>query len=238
MPRGSATVFSTVLETVIVSPALSLAEEEKNIVPLQQRCHVWCVIACCVAVAMSYPWAMAQSLISAKIGIQLTSENSTVRAKTHERARKGDLLRIYVVPHEAEHVYVVHTDGQTATLLNQHLQRDKAKKDEIVMLPDNRNFYQIDGNSTNERFTIVCSPTPVPEMQELLTDGKLAHSKWLQIEKTLVERGKIDLSAEVEKPIALAGNTRALEPSEFVADLPIYSGKSLLVKYYDFTVAQ
>ena len=214
------------------------AEEENNMVPLQRRYAVWSVIAYAMAIATSCPWAAAQTLISAKIGMQLTSENSTARAKTQERARKGDLLRLYVIPSDAGHVYVVHSDGQTATLLNKDMQRAQVQKNVLITLPDDKSFYQIDGNSPTERFTIVCSTTPVPEMQALLPSGKLAHSAWLQIEKALLERGKIDLSSEVDKPIAMAGNTRAAESPTFVEALPMYSGKSVLVKYYDFTVAK
>lgn len=205
---------------------------------LQRRYAVWCVMAGAIALATSCPWAAAQALISAKIGIQLTAENSTARAKTQERAHKGDLLRIYVLPSDTGHIYVVHSDGKTAKLLNQDRQHDQVQKDTLLTLPDDKHFYQIDGNSPTERFTIVCSTTPLPEMQALLPSGTLAHSAWLQIEKTLLERGQIDLSTDVDKPIAMAGNTRAAEPATFVEGLPMYSGKSVLVRHYDFTVAK
>lgn len=204
----------------------------------QRRYLVWGILTCSIALATRCPWAGAQALISAKIGIQLTSENTTAPAKTQTRAHKGDLLRIYVIPNNAGHVYVVHSDGQTATLLTQDLQLGQVQKDALITLPDNKNFYQIDGTSPTERFTIVCSTTPVPEMQALLPSGKLTHQSWLQIEATLRERGKIDLSTEVDKPIAMAGNTRAAESTTFVEGLPMYSGKSILVKHYDFTVAK
>jgi hypothetical protein len=206
--------------------------------PSRRRYSLWCGVAWYITVVMSCPWVMAQSLVRAKIGIQLTSGTATTRAKTQEHVRKGDLLRLYVVPNDAGHIYIVHTDGAIATLLHQHRQHEKAHKGEIIILPDEKSFYHIDGKSTAERFTVVCSTAPVPEMQALLAGGKLTHSKWLHIEKILVERGKIDLTTEVEKPIALAGKTRSLESDEFIKDLPIYSGKSLLVKGYTFTVAQ
>ena len=66
--------------------------------------------------------------VRAKIGIQISSGDHIVRAKSQDRLKAGDLLRIYVHPEKTSHVYVIHTDLKEATFLNMVQQRIQSSK--------------------------------------------------------------------------------------------------------------
>ena len=64
------------------------------------------------------PPAVAQDRVRAKVGIQVRSGERTATAKTIERVKTGDFLRVYVVPEDDAYVYVIHNDGKNLNLLN------------------------------------------------------------------------------------------------------------------------
>ena len=173
--------------------------------------------------------------VRAKIGIMVKSGNKVMRAKKKDRIRAGDRIRIYVIPEKPSYVYIVHTDMKTATLLNDEKQQ---VGNEILPLPSLQNFYEIDGESAKETITIVCSPDKPAKVWQLLKSGQASHSAWTALEKELIERSRIDLTHKAEKPFTIAGNVRgaggAADP--FVARLKTVSGKSLVVRKYEFRV--
>ena len=184
------------------------------------------------------PGALGQdNLVRAKVGIQVKSDRRISRAKAKETIKAGDMLRIYVQPESNASVYVVHSDQDTATLLNTVRQDREAV---TLVMPSLQEFYQVDGKSAAESFTIVCSPEDIAEMAELVQKGHIDQKAWAAIEKKLAQQGRIKLGTEVEKPFSLAGNVRGVVPSagdeSFAAGLPIFSGNGLLVKTYVFTV--
>lgn len=180
-------------------------------------------------------WA-EENAVRAKIGIQVSSGGSIDKAKTRDRLGPGDLLRVYVSPAEDAYVYVIHSDLTQATLLNvveQHLQGS------LLVLPSALEFYRVDGNSDQEKFTVICSPDELPQLAGLVAHTTLPHDQWAEIENGLVLAGKIELAQDTEKPFALAGNVRGLErPAKvtFEGGLPIFSGKGVLVKKYEFSI--
>ena len=160
-----------------------------------------------------------------------------VRAKSHDNLKAGDFLRIYVHPEEASHVYVVYADLKKAILLNVVQLK---KQSSTLVMPSLQEFYRIDGKSPKELFTIIISPKELLEVSGLLGAGTAHYSKWIEVEKVLHEKSKIDLGKSVEKPFSISGNVRSgkgadsLDP--FVSKLLIFSGKSILVKKYEFRV--
>ena len=60
--------------------------------------------------------------------------------------------------------------------------------------------------------------------------------KWITLEKTLLEKSKIALTQKADKPFQIAGNVRSLSSNTVVDNLPISSGKTFVVKKYDFQV--
>jgi len=175
--------------------------------------------------------------VRAKIGIQIRSDNSIKRAKSNDRLKAGDLIRIYVHPEKASHVYVVHTDLKKATLLNMVQQKIQGY---TLVMPSLQEFYQVDGVSPKETFTIIVSPDNLPEALNVLGTGNASYSKWAEVEKVLLEKSKIDLSQDTKKPFSISGNVRGLagtgDVDPFVDKLQIFSGKSILVKRYEFRV--
>jgi len=185
----------------------------------------------------AYAASAGENPVRAKIGIQIRTGGAVEKAKSRDTLGKGDLLRIYVHPEANAYVYVVHSDLIEAKLLN--MVEQKIKSSTLVM-PSLLDYYQVDGKSPQENFTIICSPVALSEMAGLVKNGSLPHDQWVKIENGLVQQGKIDLSGNTEKPFALAGNVRgtggADNSDSFAGGLQIFSGKEVLVKKYEFAV--
>jgi hypothetical protein len=180
--------------------------------------------------------ALAQDLVRAKIGIQVRSGERTAPAKTTETVKAGDRLRVNVVPEDDAYVYVVHNDGKTLTLLNAQNAKTRMNKGLLVALPTPETFYQIDGTSDKESITVICSPTEIREVASLFSSANVPQKNWLSLEKELLDKSKIDLTQPADKPFQIAGNVRSIGNDPFMDTLQIFSGKSLVVKRYDFQV--
>jgi hypothetical protein len=109
-----------------------------------------------------------------------------------------------------------------------------------LVMPSLQEFYQVDGESRTETFTIIISPGELEETLDVLGNGSAPYSKWAEVEKELIEKGKIDLSQKTQKPFSISGNVRGAAGSAdmdpFVSKLQIFSGKSILIKKYEFSV--
>jgi hypothetical protein len=173
-------------------------------------------------------------IVRAKVGILIKSGDQTMRAKGKDRLKAGDFLRIYVQPEENFYVYVVHTDQKDVKLISSV---DRQPAGSQVVLPARQDFYEVDGESPVETFTIICSPDELKEVSTLL-NSQISYEKWAALEKELIKKGEIDLGQKAEKPFPIAGNVRgAIDPNDrFAADLQIYSGNTILVKQYEFSV--
>jgi len=180
-----------------------------------------------------------EDLVRAKIGIQIRSGDTILRAKSRDRLKKGDYLRIYVHPEFSSHVYVVHSDQETATLLNTVRQ---GLQSSTLVMPSLQQYYQVDGESSRETFTIVCSSGELEEIPRLFKDGRIPQPEWAALEEDLEERGKIELGSDTEKPFALAGNVRGVGNDAlgdaFFDRLRVSSGKSIIVKKFVFQVVR
>jgi len=196
-----------------------------------------------IAAGTALPAAQAGSedRVRAKIGIQIVSGDQVMRAKSRDRLKAGDLLRIYVHPERGCYVYVIHSDRRTATLLNTVEQRLQGT---TLVMPSLHQYYQVDGESAAESFTIICSPTELSELAGMQEEGQTPHEQWAALEEDLASRSRIDLSQKSEKPFTIAGNVRGAAAGggeggdPFSGKLQIFSGRNLLVKQYEFRVAR
>lgn len=183
--------------------------------------------------------ADAEGIVRAKIGIQVVSGDRADRAKSRDRIKAGDMLRIYVHPERGSYVYVVHSDQKTATLLNAVEQRIQGS---TLVMPSLHQYYQVDGTSPVEIFTVVCSPKELTRVSEIMRHGQASQSEWAALAEELSAGSRIDLTQKSERPFAIAGNVRGLggksqAPGDpFSESLQIFSGRSLLVKQYEFRV--
>ncbi len=196
-------------------------------------------VAAALMAGVSVP-AKAEEPVRAKIGIQIVSGERVMRAKSRDRLKAGDMLRIYVHPEHSCYVYVIHSDQETATLLNTMEQRVQGA---TLVMPSLHQYYEVDGKSSTESFTIICSPGELTEMTGMLEEGQTDHAKWAAVEEDLTERSRIDLSQESnDRPFAIAGNVRGAVDAgsaagdPFSSSMQIFSGRSLLVKHYAFQV--
>lgn len=177
-----------------------------------------------------------EKVVRAKVGVSVESEGRQLRAKANERLAAGDHLRVYVYPEEDCYVYVIHADQKTATLLKTV---EKNVPAGLLVLPSQKEFYEVDGKSLVETFTVVCSPEELKEISTLFNSGP-SYENWASLEKELIKKGEIDLGDKPDKPFAIAGNVRGLPESgpgdSFLSELQVYSGNGILVKRYEFTV--
>ncbi|NIR50994.1 DUF4384 domain-containing protein [candidate division KSB1 bacterium] len=74
------------------------------------------------------------------------------------RSTASDKLRIYVAPKADCFVYVVYSDEDTLALLNSKYAHSIIEKDSTLILPSAVEYYQVDGVSSVELFTVICSP--------------------------------------------------------------------------------
>lgn len=179
----------------------------------------------------------AEDYVRAKVGIQVRSGEQATSAKASDTIKMGDSLRVYAIPEEDAYVYVVHSDGKKVTLLNESSARTKVDKGSTVFLPTREQFYKVDGMSDKESITVICSPRELPAIPKAVQTERATSDAWLAMEKELVEKSKLEMGENINKPFQLAGNVRSVGESDpFVQTLPIFSGKSLVVKKYAFQV--
>ncbi|MDR3553477.1 MAG: hypothetical protein P4L55_01855 [Syntrophobacteraceae bacterium] len=172
----------------------------------------------------------------ARIGILIDSAGKSVHARSLEKIKRGDKFRIYVQPGEACHIYVVHTDHKTVTLLKMFEAKNSG---DLLVLPGPFQYYEVDGQSPVETFTIICSREKLNYISALF-DSKVNYEDWLPVEHQLLREGNKDLGRKPAKPFPIAGNVRRFSighnDDPFVRGLPIYTGTTLLVKRYEFNV--
>lgn len=186
--------------------------------------------------------------IRAKIGIQIQSGQKISRAKSRERLKAGDAVRLYVHSESNCYVYIIHTDGKNVNLLNITEQKIQSS---TLILPSAQAFYEIDGQSNMEKFTIICSPEQIPEMSGL-EKKSIIFSEWTTLENRFHNSSNALLSEDDEPfPIygnmtSIAGNVRGITNSirnssganddPFLKELQIFSGKGLVIKTYEFQI--
>jgi hypothetical protein len=182
------------------------------------------------------PGLAEEQTVRARLGVLVKSGDQMLRAKGNNRLKAGDQLRIYVVPEQSFYIYVVHADQKSVALLK--MVEGKIEGFPLV-LPSRHEFYEVDGESPVETFTIICSPDELKEISAILS-SQAPREKWTPLERELLQRGAVDLSQTPEKPFAIAGNVRGGEDANagdpFLRELQIFSGKSILVKQYEFSV--
>jgi len=209
--------------------------------PLIVLC-VLILISCCAEAASSNsdpspaPVPKSENAASAKIGIIIDSGEQCIHARGLEKLKRGDRFRIYVQSVEACHIYVIHTDHKTATLLTTF---EAKKAGDLLVLPGQSEWYEADGESPVEAFTIICSTAKLDDLSAVF-GSRVSYESWAPMELELLKRGKNDLSQKPDKPFPITGNVRALsgvnKDDPFIGGLPTYSGTTLLVKRYEFNV--
>lgn len=181
----------------------------------------------------------SQQIVRAKIGIQVRSGDEIRRAAALEHVKAGDRLRIYLISEpETAYIYVIHANQDAVARLNDNEEQYQIAGGVPVTLPsmDRDTFYTIDGASPQESITVICSPVQLPEVETLLQSDDLSYERWLELEQTLIEQNHIDLRDQIEKPWIIAGGVRSVDP--FLTELQIFSGKSLVVRKYEFRVTE
>ena len=181
--------------------------------------------------------AMPQQLVHAKVAIQVVSNGKVTTARSKDKLAKGDKLRLYIEPQEEMFLYVVHTD-QNATGLLAKTNTSATAASELVVLPSESEYYEIDGNSSFEQITIIFAKKRQPKIEALFSENAPSLAAWQETELALLQQYQIDLNESTDKPFGIAGNVRNLgdESSSIIEQMIMYSGKSMVIKRYEFRV--
>jgi len=174
------------------------------------------------------------TMVRAKIGIQIGSDEKLLFAKSRDRLRSGDMLRIFVLPEKAAFIYVIYSDKKDVALLKK---AEPSSQKSTLVLPSINEYFEIDGNSETELFTIVCSPVEIYEIADFLSSEK-SYEKWVALENDLIEKSKLDLTQKSDTPFSIAGNVRRATKSDqsYLTKLQIFSGNLLVIKKYEFKI--
>ena len=177
-----------------------------------------------------------ESRVRAKIGIQIKSRKKITRARSRERLRAGDLIRLYVHSEKGCYIYIIHTDGKSVNLLNITEQKIQSS---TLILPFAQAFYEIDGKSPMEKFTIICAPEKLSELSGMERQT-ISYANWSIMEAELAQKSNLLISDEEHQPFAIAGNVRggggSSNADPFIRELQIFSGNGLLIKTYEFKI--
>ena len=138
-----------------------------------------------------------------KVGIEVQAETAPLRlAKSFDRLKAGDRLRIHVIPaDEPIYVYVVQVDEQAVRLLYPQAQTPVASATALI-LPSAETFYKVDGKSALEQLTIIGSRQVLPELDALKS---ASCEEWDQYEVRLMEGKDALLTNPVPKPNPFGG---------------------------------
>jgi hypothetical protein len=174
-----------------------------------------------------------QELVRAKVGMEILKGDEARPAKSRDRIKLGNQLRVLVVPEKESYVYVINSDRNNAFLLNKDQIGQRFPGKSLQVFPSLETHYKPDGKGSLESFTIIFSLTEINEITTLFATGTAPHDAWNTLEDKLTKKSKIVLDEKVDKPFSIAGTVRKGLDSE---SLKVFSGNELLVKRYQFQV--
>lgn len=163
-----------------------------------------------IAVVLSAMGTQAEKtsrLVKVKTGLVVKSGAGTQSAVSRSRAliKPGDMVRIHVFCEKPCYIYAVHSSDQHATLLAKPEGNVKRRHQSF---PRGTLYYKIDGKSTIERFTLVCSPDKISRLEKL-DKGRIAYQRWRVLEKQLSMKSSVLGTTVGELSFPIAGNVRA-----------------------------
>lgn len=177
-----------------------------------------------------------QNEVKTKMALLLKKNDDFVRLKANDRIKVNDKFFIVVQPLSDSYNYVIFTEGNETSLLN-NLKDVKIKKNNKLILPSNSDYFQFDGNSSNAEFNIISSSKSLAEIDNLFkTSSTIETDKWKKVEEKLVKDNKVNLNDDSDSPISIAGNVRSIDSKEIDKHLLTFSDKKLILKKYKLEI--
>ena len=178
-------------------------------------------------------------IFRAKIGIKITSQGKNRLAKSQNKILANDNFVIYVTPKLDSYIYVVHSDLNTAELMEPNRSKHPTTKDATNIYPNkNKSAYSFDGGVDLEKIIVISSPK-ILDAFTIFNEGSVSHEKWIKLEKELIEKSNLfgddiskpeDSGGYIETGIKLRGT------KSVISKIPTRSGKNFVVKRFDFHV--
>lgn len=181
-------------------------------------------------------FSFGQNEVKTKMALLLKKNDDFVRLKANDRIKVNDKFFIVVQPLSDSYNYVIFTEGNETSLLN-NLKDVKIKKNNKLILPSNSDYFQFDGNSSNAEFNIISSSKSLAEIDNLFkTSSTIETDKWKKVEEKLVKDNKVNLNDDSNSPISIAGNVRSIDSKEIDKHLLTFSDKKLILKKYKLEI--
>ena len=180
--------------------------------------------------------AESLELLRASIGIEIHSNGQSLKAKANDRLTSGDKLSIYVIPEQDSFVYIINSNSKIASLIDLGGNPKKVLARSLRIYPSPSEGYRIDGNENIESFSIICSPKDLTSISQLFYGGSVAVGEWQSLEKIFFGDNQIIDSSEPEDSFHFGGSLRSADTNPFINALSISSGKTLVIKRYQFDV--
>jgi len=186
-------------------------------------------------VLLLHSGAFAEDWVRAKIGVLISGEDPSRLAKSNDSLKPGTQFQIHVIPEKNCYVYLINTDGKNAIWLNWGDDDKQISQGEEKIFPSATSQYKQQGSESKETFTIICSPMKLAEMSQLFSNRKVTQPYWNALENKFINKSHVPLEETLAKPFGIAGSVRAND-NQNNNNFAIYSGKSMLVKKYNFHV--
>lgn len=153
----------------------------------------------------------------------LPAGGGELRAMGRESVLKtGDRLKMMVQLDKTGYVYVLHQDaGEEITLLfpNGLEQFDSDYRiGQAYYVPRGEDWYELDGKTGREVFTLIVSPERLTDLEKLYTcyassqgEQRGEWKKRLQDEIRALKKQQLELAAPAERPVTIGGTVRGLQ---------------------------
>jgi hypothetical protein len=181
-------------------------------------------------------------IVRVKIGIRIRGEDGQERwAKTRDTVASGDRYRLYVAPETIAYAYALYigAGGIVEPLGDRRYIDVPVLAFPVGVWPSIRELYRVDASGPQERIVTICSPAALPAVEQIVKAGQVGLDVWEPLEQQLRDASAIDLSRRVEKPWDIAASVRGQHQELYVwlhAELPTYSGNTLVIKQYEFRI--
>ncbi len=175
-----------------------------------------------------------KDLVRGKLGIFVKTSDAEYRAKKKNVIVPGTCLRIFLFPENQSFIYVFHNDGEKVDALPSS---GAAISRDSLILPASDTFYEIGETEKTAAFILIISSESLPELDSISNGYPL--KEWKQLQKKLMEKSRVLDNSGQAGPFSLAGNVRGEADSpnaSFIEELPVSSGKKLIIRTYDFKV--
>lgn len=169
--------------------------------------------------------------IEVRVGLIISDEDTKRFAKTYDRIKKNQDFQITILSSSDLNVYILSEQGDKTELL----QRTKSLKDSSLILPKLFSYFQVDGESKEEKVLIILSLNALTPLESAGSESSFKPEIKNYVDK-LKRTHKPFLTEAVKTRINIGGNVRDIPGIH--DGLKLYKGMGVIVKEFFFNVTK